>query len=64
MTELNNPKKNELSEVEVDPNSQQEDTYESKVEEGVNEYGSTTCLKVPKLHHPWPPWYLKQQPWC
>jgi len=52
MTELNNPKKNELSEVEVDPNSQQEDTYESKVEEGVNEYGSTTCLKVPKLHHP------------
>jgi len=53
---------NKLAEVQVDLNSQQKHTYEAKVEEGVNEYGSTTCLKVPKLHVPSPPRHLKQQP--
>jgi len=54
---------NELAEVQVDLNSEQKDTYEAKVEEGVNEYGSTTCLKVAKLDAPSPPRHLKQQPW-
>ena len=41
---------NELYHVEVDLDSKQENADETKVEEGMNENGGTTGLKVAKLN--------------
>ena len=49
--------------VHVYSNSHQEDTNESKVEDGVNQYRHSTCLKVAKLYHLAFTRNLDQQPW-
>ncbi|KAL6294237.1 hypothetical protein ACE6H2_002379 [Prunus campanulata] len=53
----------ELTKVKMDLDGQQEDANESKVEEGVNHDGCTTCLKVPKLHAAMAPRQLEKQTW-
>lgn len=49
--------------VHVYSNSHQEDANESKVEDGVNQYRHSTCLKVAKLYHLAFTRNLDQQPW-
>ncbi|KAH7852478.1 hypothetical protein Vadar_025254 [Vaccinium darrowii] len=49
--------------VDMDPDSQKENADESKVEDGVNQYGHSTGFEVSKLYIPAVPRYLNQQSW-
>lgn len=46
----------------MDANSDEEDGYDAKEDDGVDEDGYRTGMHVPKLHHFAPPGQLKQQP--
>jgi hypothetical protein len=47
----------------VNLNGEQEDAKETKVEEGMDEYGCPTGLKAAKLHAAVAPWHLEKQTW-
>ena len=52
-----------LASVDMNINDYEEDSEDTKEDNGVDEYGSATCLHVPKLHHSTFGWNLKQKPW-
>ncbi|KAK6922429.1 hypothetical protein RJ641_012936 [Dillenia turbinata] len=51
----------DLTKVNMNPNSNEEDGDESKEDDAVHKYRSSTCLKVSKFNHPAPTRQLKQQ---
>ncbi|PON77272.1 hypothetical protein PanWU01x14_028910 [Parasponia andersonii] len=48
----------------VNVNGDEEDSDEAEEDNGVDEYGSATCLHVAKLDHSASGWNLKQQTWA
>jgi hypothetical protein len=53
-----------LSGIDVNTNGNKEDSDEPRKNNSMYSNGSTTCLHIPKLHHPALSRYLKQQPRC